>query len=61
MLPFDEELKRTLRRMNEQHNPDNIGDGINWQLPPLVDAHNQMIKENPFEGSLRRQTPAPLP
>ena len=47
--------------MNKPHNRDNIGYGINRQLPPLVDAHNQVIMENRDEGALRRQPPAPHP
>ena len=58
VLPFDPELNRTLCRMNEPHYPDTIGDGINLQLPLLVDGHNQVIMENPDEGTLRRQSPA---
>ena len=60
VLPFDLEMNCTLRRMNEPHNPDNIGDGINFQLPSPVDAHNQVIVENPGDGALRRQPSAPL-
>ena len=59
--PFDPELNPTLHRMNETHNPDNIGDGINRQLPPPVDANNQLIVENPDEGALSRETPTPCP
>ena len=47
--------------MNEQQNPVNLGDGINRELPLLVDAHNQVIMENPSNGSLRRQPYAPRP
>ena len=61
LLLFDQELNRTLRRMNEPHNLDNIGDTINRQLPTPVDARNEVIVENPDEGALRRQPPAPRP
>ena len=61
MLPFDPELNRTLHRMNEPHNLDNIGDRINNQLTPPVDAHNKVIVKNLDEGALRRQPPAPHP
>ena len=54
ILPFDLELNRTLRRMNDPHNPDNLGDRINRQLPPPVDAHNHVILEKPGDGALRR-------
>ena len=60
-LPFDQELNRTLRRINDPYNSINLGDGINRQLPPPVDAHNQEIVENPGEGALRRQPPASRP
>ena len=61
MLPFDQELNRTLSKINEPHNIDNIGNGINRQLPPPVDANNQVIVENPDEGTLRRKPPARSP
>nr|XP_004237272.1 uncharacterized protein LOC101266714 [Solanum lycopersicum] len=40
-------------KMNDQQNLANLGDGINRQLPPLVDAHNQVIVENLVDGALR--------
>ena len=58
---FDPELNLALRRMSDPQNPSNLGDGINRQLPSPVDAHNQVIVENPGDGALRRQPPAPLP
>ena len=61
VLPFDQELNRTLSKINEPHNIDNIGNGINRQLPPPVDANNQLIVENPDEGALSRETPTPCP
>ena len=47
--------------MNNPHNPTNFRDGINRQLPLSLDAHNQVILENPGDGTLRRQHPASLP
>ena len=61
LLLFDPELNRTLRRMNEPFNLNNIGDGINRQLPTPVDARNEVIVENPDDGVLRRQPPIPRP
>ena len=61
ILSFDPELNHTLRRMNEPHNHDNIGNRINRKLPLPVYAHNKVIVENPEEGALRRQPPAPRP
>ena len=43
------------------HNPTNLGDEIDYQLPPPVDAHNRVLVENPGEGYLRRQPPASRP
>ena len=61
IVQFNHELKRTLRRMNDQQNPTNLGDGINLHVPPPVDAHNQVIVENLDDGTFRRQPPIPLP
>ena len=61
ILPFYQELKRTLRRMNDPHKPSNLGDGINRQLPSPIDAHNQVIMQNPSDGGLRMQPLAPHP
>ena len=36
-------------------------DEINPQLPPPVDAHNQVVVDNPGEGNPRRQPPALRP
>ena len=60
ILPFDPELNCALRKINDPHNPANIDDGIIRQLPLPVDAHNQVIVENPGDGALRRQPSAPL-
>ena len=60
-LLFDQELNHTLRRMNVPQNPANHGDGINRQLSPQVDAHNQVIVKNLDEGALKRQPPTPRP
>ena len=38
--------------MNDAHSYAYLYDGINNQLPPLVDAHNQVIVENPSNGDL---------
>ena len=61
IVPFDTELNRAVHRMNDQQNPVNLGDGINHQLPPPFDAHNQVIVENLDDGTFRRQPPIPLP
>lgn len=61
ILSFDPELNRALCRTNNKQNPTNLGNGINRQLPPPVDAHNQVIVENPGDCALRRQPPAPRP
>ena len=61
ILPLDPELNRTINRMNIQNNLADIDDDINPQLPRLVDAHNLVVVDNPSEGNLRRQTPAPRP
>ena len=61
ILSFDPKLNCTLCRMNDPQNPSNLGDGINRKLPPLIDAHNQVIVENPGDCALRRQPPAPRP
>ena len=55
IVSHDPELNRTLRRMNIQNNPAYIDDEINRQPPSPVDAHNQVIVENPGEGAIRRQ------
>ena len=47
--------------MNIQNNPAYIDHEINPQLLPLVDAHNQVIVDNPGEGNPRRQPPALRP
>ena len=61
ILPLDPELNHTLRIMNIKNNLSYIDDEINPQFSPLVDAHNQVIVENPDEGALKRQSPAPRP
>ena len=33
----------------------------NPELPPSVDAHDQLLPENCGEGEIQRQPPAPLP
>ena len=60
-LPFDLELNRTLRKINDPHNLANLAYGIKYQHPPLVDSHNLVILENPGDDVLRRQPPAPRP
>ena len=47
--------------MNIKKNPAYIDDEINPQLPPPIDAHKQVIDDNPGEGNPRRQSPAPHP
>ena len=54
MLPFDQKLNCTLHRMNEPHNPHNIGDGVNYELLWPVDAHYKVIVEYSDEDTLRR-------
>ena len=61
MLSLDPELNCTLRRMNIQNNLAYINDKIKPQLPPRIDAHNQVIVDNPSEGNPRRQPPAQPP
>ena len=61
ILPLDPELNRTLCKMNIQNNVAYIDDEINPQLPPPIDAHKQVIDDNPGEGNPRRQSPAPHP
>ena len=61
IIPFDLELKWTLRRMNDQYNPTILGDGINHHLPPPVNFHNQDIVENLGDSYLRWQPPVPRP
>ena len=60
-LSFNLELNRTLQKINNPKNPANLDDGIKHQHPPLVDALNQVILENPGDDALRRQPPPPLP
>ena len=43
--------------MNNQQNLANLGNGINRRLPPPVNAHNQVIAENPGDDAMRRQPP----
>ncbi|XP_069148231.1 uncharacterized protein [Solanum lycopersicum] len=47
--------------MNNSQNPANLGDGINLQPLPLVDAHNQVVVENLADEALRMQPPIPRP
>ena len=61
ILSLDPELNRTLCRMNIQNNPSYIDDDINPQFPPPIDAHNQVVIDNPGKGISRRQPPAPRP
>ena len=58
VLPFNPELTLTFRKMNNLHNLANVGDEINCQPPQPVNAHNQVIVENPGEGAMRRWPPA---
>ena len=51
ILPLNPELNRRLHRMNDQKNNANLGDGIDRQLPPPVDAYNQVILANPGDGA----------
>ena len=50
-----------MQSTRSRKNPANLGYGINHQLPLPVDPHNQVIVENPGDGDLRRQPPAPRP
>ena len=61
IFSFYPELNRALQRMNNPKNPTNLGDRINRQLPPPVDAHNQVVAENPNGDALRMQPPIPCP
>ena len=47
--------------MSNQQNPDNLGYGMNCQLPPPVDAHNQVVVENLVDDALRMKPPVPRP
>ena len=58
---FDTEHKRILRRMNNQQNPANLGDGFICQPPPSVDSHNQVVVENLVDDALRMKPPVPCP
>lgn len=58
---FGSELNRTLRRMNNLQNTANLGDELNRQPPPPVDAHNQVFAKNLDDDTLRIQPPIPCP
>lgn len=47
--------------MNIQNDPSYIEYDINTPLDTLVDAHNQVIIDNPGEGNPRRQPPSIRP
>ena len=59
ILPFDQELNRTLHKMNNPQNTATHCDWINHKLPPPVEAHNQVIVENTGDVVVRRQPPDP--
>ena len=61
ILPFNPELNRTLQRMNNPQNPTNLGDYMNRQPPPPIDAHNQVVAENLADDALRMHPPIPHP
>ena len=48
-------------RMQNPQNPANLGDGINRQLLPTVDAPNQVAGENSADDALRIQPLIPCP
>ena len=61
ILSLDPELNNIIRRMNIQNNRTYIDGEINPQLPPLIDAHNQVIIDIPGKGNPRRQPPTLRP
>ena len=60
-LPIYLKLNCTLQKINNPQNPANLADGIKHQHPPVVDAHNHVILENPGDDALRRKPPSPRP
>ena len=57
-FPYDHELERTLRNMNQ-----NMGihdDDPNQNIPAPVDVHGQLLPDDPSENQQREQNPAPL-
>ena len=59
LILLDPELNRTLRRMNNQQNPTNLGDGVLFQPSLPIDVHNQVIANNPADDALRMHPPSP--
>ena len=59
ILSPDPDLNRTLRRMNQ--NLGNLEEEFDREIPPPVEAHDQILAENHGEGEIRRQPPAPRP
>ena len=59
LFPYDHELERTLRNMNE-----NLGindEDPNQNIPAPVDVHGKMLPEALCEHQQRGQNPVPLP
>ena len=61
ILPLDPKLNCTLCRMNILNNLAYIDDEITLNFPPPVYDHNQVVVNNPGEGTPRRKPPTPLP
>ena len=61
LIPFDPEFNRTLKIMENQQNPANLGDGEIHQPPLPVEAHNQDQVENQLGKALRILPPSPRP
>ena len=59
LFPYDRELERTLRNMNQ-----NMGindEDPNQNIPAPVDVHGQMLPDIPDEHQQRGQNPVPRP
>ena len=59
ILSPDPELNCRLCRMNR--NLGNLEDELDHEIPPPVEAHDQLLAENHGEGEIRSQPPAPPP
>ena len=58
VIPLNTELNYSLRTIENQPNPSNLGDRAISQPPLLIEAHNQFKVENLLENVLRMQPPA---
>ena len=59
LFPYDHELERTLRNMNQNLGINN--DDPNQNIPAPIDAHGQLLPDDPGENQQRGQNPAPRP